>query len=98
MKLLLLAESDGAHVLPSTLQAVTFAQSCTQTTGGAFDLLICGDEGISTSDWLGFGAHRVLTALSSDLAHPIADRVAAATVGAFSESGADSVAAPSSTF
>src|SRR5207249_2552194 len=32
MKLLLLAESDGAHVLPSTLQTVTFAQAWTEAT------------------------------------------------------------------
>ena len=44
--LLVLAETDGRTVLPSTLPTMTFAQAFCGMTGGSFDILILGAPGI----------------------------------------------------
>jgi electron transfer flavoprotein alpha subunit len=100
LKLLVLAETDGGSVLPSTLQTVTFAQEWSSVTGGKFDILIAGGPGIegTAANWTGFGAERVLVAATPELAHPTADKLAAVSSQVFRESGATSIAAPSSTF
>ncbi len=100
MKLLVLAETDGASILPSTLQTITFAQEWSSATGGTFDILIAGGPEIEgkAADQAGYGAQRVMVAAAPELAHPTADRVAAVASQVFRESGASSIAAPSSTF
>lgn len=97
-RLLVVAETDGARVMPGTLQAITFAQAFNSAAVGGFDLLISGGPGIGAhaGEWTGFGAGRVLVAESTELAHPLADRVAALCAGVMSEY--ESIAAPASTF
>src|SRR5258708_16281560 len=96
-KLLVLAETDGSHVLPSTLAAVTFAQQWSAATGGDFDLLIVGDAA-AAEGWADLGAGVIFVAEAADLVHPTADRVAAICVDATRVSGAESLAGPASSF
>jgi electron transfer flavoprotein alpha subunit len=98
--LLVLAETDGHKILPDTLQTLTFAQSWANEAGGEFDLLIVGGPEVSgaASAFIGYGAKRILVAAVPELAHPTADRVAAATAQVYRDSGATSLAGPSSTF
>jgi electron transfer flavoprotein alpha subunit len=99
-RLLVLAETDGSHVLPGTLPTLTFAQILARETSSSFDLLLVGDPEITqeVEAWRGYGAARLLVATSPELAHPTADRVAAVCAAAMAQSGADSLAGPSSTF
>lgn len=98
--LLVLAETDGQSVLPSTLPTLTFAQAFARETGGDFDLLLIGGPEIASvvDSWRGYGAGRVLVAAAPEMAHPTADRVAAIAVQAARQTGAASMAGPSSTF
>ncbi|HLK60588.1 MAG TPA: FAD-binding protein [Chthonomonadaceae bacterium] len=99
-KLLVLAETDGASVLPDTLPTLAFAQSWAAATGGSYDLLLTGGPEIAqaATDWQSYGAGHVLVAASPDLTHPVADRLAAVVNAALQQTGATSLAAPSSTF
>src|SRR5579871_531018 len=99
-QLLVLAETDGRQILPSTLPTVTFAQTWAQVTGNGFDLLIVGRHEIAgaAEAWRGYGAGRVIVAISSELAHPTADSVAAVCTQVMRQAGATSVASPASTF
>ena len=69
--LLVLAETDGSHILPSTLPSISFAQAWAYETGGGFDLLLAGGPGIadSAAEWSGFGAGSVYVVADSALAH-----------------------------
>lgn len=98
--LLVLAETDGQHILDSTLPTLTFAQQFAQVAGGGFDLLIVGGPDIvaGAEVWRGWGAERVLVATAEELAHPTADRVAAVLAQVAQAMGAISLAAPSSSF
>jgi electron transfer flavoprotein alpha subunit len=98
--LLVLAETDGQKILPDTFQTLTFAQAWAKEAGGDFDLLVIGGPEISgaASAFTGYGAKRVLVAASPELAHPTADRVAAVAAQVYRDSGAASLAGPSSTF
>jgi electron transfer flavoprotein alpha subunit len=96
--LLVLTETDGHNILPGTLPAMTFAQQWTQAVGGTFDLLVVGGPGISTDGWTAYGAGKVYVAAGAGLEHPKADRLAAVTEQVFRQSGAESLAGPSSTF
>jgi electron transfer flavoprotein alpha subunit len=77
-RLLVLLDTDGEHVLPSSTAAIEFARQL----GSPFDILIAGAPSIAeeASAWTGYGAARVLLAASDDLAHPTADRLAAVCV------------------
>ncbi len=99
-RLLVLAETDGARVLSSTLPTVAFAQAFTAVNACAFDLLILGGPGIEqeAARWTGYGAEQVLTGVSPELAHPTADRTAAVCMMAVQATGANCVAGPASSF
>jgi len=99
-KLIVIAETDGARVLPSTRAAIRFAQEWSAATGGAFDLLVAGPPGIATQaePWRRWGSQRVWIAESPHLAHPVAAPLAAVCAHAARTADADSVAAPASTF
>ncbi len=98
--ILVLAETDGARVLPGTLAAITFAQQVADWTNGSFDLLIVGGADIraEAEQWRGFGAARVLVTALPELAHPTADRVAAVCVTAMRQTSADVLTGVSSSF
>lgn len=99
-KILVLAETDGARILPGTLPAITFAQTLVREVGGGFDLLIVGgaEIGGEVEAWRGYGAGRVFVAAASELAHPTADRVAGVCSIAMQQAGAESIVGTSSTF
>lgn len=96
-ELLVLAETDGARILPSTLPTLAFARAYAQATGGHYDLLIVGGPEIASAaeEFLGYGAARVLVAAHPLLAHPTA---VAVTAVAAPRVGAGSIAGPASTF
>ncbi len=98
--LLVLAETDGARILPGSGAAIALAQQIATTTGGDFTLLIASGAEINTQaeDWRGFGAVQVLVAALPELAHPTADRVAAVCVQAMRQIQADVLAGVSSSF
>jgi electron transfer flavoprotein alpha subunit len=97
-RLLVIAETDGARIHPSTLAVITFAQQWAAATGGTFTLLVAAGTAVSAEDYRGFGVETIYLASHSDLSHPTADRVAALCVEAVRTSGADSVAGPASSF
>ncbi len=99
-RLLVLAETDGAQVLPGTLPTITFAQALLRETGGRFDILLAGGPEITdaTEAWRGYGAERLLVVAAPELAHPTADRIAAVCAQVMRQSGADSLAGPASSF
>lgn len=93
-KILVLAETDGARILPGTASGILFAQQMGKVTGAeGFDLLLVGGEGIGAEaeNWVGYGAERVLVVASAALAHPTADRIAAVCVAALERFGATSL-------
>ncbi len=98
--LLVLAETDGARVLPGTLPAITFAQMFARETGGGFDVLLAGGPDLAgaADAWRPYGARRVLVAAAPELAHPTADRMAAACVQAMRQTGTAWLAGPASSF
>ena len=97
---LVLAETDGARILPGTGGAITLAQQMAAATGGDFTLLIVGGAGIQAQaeHWRGFGAVQVLVTALPELAHPTADRVAAVCVQAMQQIQADVLVGVSSSF
>lgn len=97
---LVLAETDGARILPGTGGAIALAQQLAAATGGDFDLLIMGGAamGAEAEQWRGCGAARVLVAALPELAHPTADCVAAVCVQAMQQMQADVLVGVSSSF
>lgn len=97
-KLLVLAETNSAHVLPSTLSTIAFAQAYVQETGGGFDLLLVGGPAIANAaePWRGWGAERVFVVAAPELARPTADRVGQVCADALRQSGANALAGPAS--
>lgn len=99
-RLLIVAETDGVKILPSTLPTMTFAQLWSKEAGGAFDLLVIGGSDIQQAlgEWQNFGAETIFISSSAELAHFTADRAAIVALQVMKQSGADSLAGPSSTF
>ena len=99
-KLVVLAETDGVRVLPSTLATLSFAQAFAAETGGTFSLLLLGGTEITeeATRWQGFGADQIIVLALPELAHPTADRMAEACMQILASLGEVSVAAPASTF
>ena len=95
--LLVLAETDGARIMPSTLSTITFAQQWAAATGGEFDLLVIGHQ-IDPADWVGYGATTVFVASHPELAHPTADSVAAVCVETSRVAVPDAIAGPASSY
>ncbi len=92
--ILILAETDGARILPGTVSGILFAQRMVKVMGAeGFDLLLIGGEeiGAEAGKWVEYGAGRVLVAASAALAHPTADRMAAVCIAAIERSGATSL-------
>ena len=85
--ILVLAETDGARILPGTFAAIALAQQIAMATGGEFDLLIVGGPNISAQaeHWREFGAARIWVTALPELAHPTADCMAAICVRAMQQ-------------
>lgn len=99
--LLVLAETDGARILPATLPTITFAQEWARETGGMFDLLLLLGVAITEEaarEWLSYGAASLQITQRPEFAHPVADQIAAACVQIMRQTGAASLAGASSAF
>src|SRR5262249_3704548 len=97
-RLLVLAETDGARVLDSTLPTITFAQEWAQATGGTFDILMVGGDPLAAeaAAWRNYGAKSI--SLAGGTQHPTADVVAVACVDRLNSGEQTSVAGPASSF
>lgn len=97
-RLLVLAETDGARILDSTLPAITFAQAWAKATGGVFDILMVGADSLASEAeaWRNYGAESIF--LAGGAQHPTADVVAVACVDHLNSSELTSVAGPASSF
>ncbi len=99
--LLVLVETDGAHILPTTRPMLTFAQEWARGTGGTFDLLaLLGDmtslDGVE--EWRQYGVTDIILVQRPEFAHPVCDQ-SAATVALFAHhTAASALAGPSSTW
>ncbi len=98
--LLVLAETDGAHILPGTLPVITFAQQLARARGVRFDILILGgtEIAIEAEGYQHFGAQNILIASSAELLHPTADRAAAIGLAAMRQMESDSLIGLASSF
>ena len=100
LRLLIVAETDGSHILPPTMPAVAFAQRWQSLTGGEFDILLIGGSAIvqETGGLADLGASAVYsTEGRPDLEHPIADQ-AANLIANLASRGYDFIAGPSTQF
>ena len=99
-RLLVLAETDGSRILPATLSAVAFAQEYSTLADAPFDLLLIGGPDIEAhaAEWAEYGASNLLVVCDAALSHPTADQIAAICLAAVKRTGANSLAATSTTF
>lgn len=99
-RLLVLADTDGSQILPATLSALAFAQEYEKLTGAKFDVLMIGGSSVesSASSFATYGASELLVVSGEALAHPTADQIADICVAAMNHTGAESLAAASTTF
>jgi electron transfer flavoprotein alpha subunit len=98
--LLILAETDGARILPGTLPLIAFAQQWAQQNGDDFDLLLIGGPEIEreAQNYARYGAANLWIASSQALQHPTADRVAAVCMAVMAQAGSGSLAGLASSF
>jgi electron transfer flavoprotein alpha subunit len=94
---IVLADTDGETVLPSTLSAIGFAQ---MLAPNSFSLLIIGGATIPDSQelWCRYGAEKLLIVSLPELAHPTADKVAPVIAKAMQTEGASWLVGPASSF
>lgn len=99
MRLLVVAELDGARVRSATLSAITFARHVLATDGaGAFDILVLGAAPHTpAAELTGFGAERVLVGADATLADYLAERFAP-SVAAVATAGYDLVVATATAY
>ncbi len=99
-RLLVLAETDGVKILPSTLSVLTFAQRWSKLTGDAYDILVIGDSELESliSEWDHFGAATIYGTYSPELLHCTADKTAAIILQVMKMAGCSSLAGPSTTY
>ena len=97
---LILAETDGARVLPGTLALISFAQQLTDDAGGSYDILISGGAEIEgeAEAYRRYGARSVLVAAAPELRHPTADRMAALCAAVMQQAGSVSLVGLASSF
>jgi len=96
MKILVLAEHDGASVRRTSRSALAFAQALVAEAGGAAQWLVCGHQVAEIARDAARTAP-VLVADCPELAQPVADRFAHAIAWAARQQGADMVVAATST-
>jgi electron transfer flavoprotein alpha subunit len=95
---LVVAEFEAGKIKRTTHSAVTFAQTVSKASGGAFSILLLGAGAKAVAGELtGFGAAKVLVADDASLAHPVCERIAP-TVVATAQKGFDVVVAAASAF
>jgi len=97
--ILVLAEHDNGQLKLATLSAVGFARKVVAETGGAFDLLVIGENVGGTAESLrNLGAANVLVADHALLKHPLGDKCAHIVAEVAKQRGSTIVAGAASTF
>lgn len=98
-KILIVAEHDGGHLKLATLAAVCCAQQVCQATGGAFEVLVLGQQIADVvSSLSSYGAAAVLKADHASLLNPVSDQYAQAITKVVKDRGITMVVAAASTF
>ncbi len=95
MKILIVAETDGAKVSEKTLPAIAFAQ---QVAPDSFTILAIGNNPQGVENLANYGAQAVLVASDPALAHPLAERYAPVIAHHARQLGADLIAGTTTTF
>jgi electron transfer flavoprotein alpha subunit len=97
--ILVLAEHDQGQLKLATLSAVGFAGKVVAEAGGAFDILVIGENISGTAEHLRpYGAATVLLADHALLKHPLADRYAHVVAQAARQRGSTLIVGAASTF
>ena len=96
---LVIAEHDNGQLKLATLSAVGCAHKVVAEAGGAFDILVMGENVGSTADQLlQYGAAAVLVADHAQLKHPVGDKYAQVIAAVVKQRGSTIVVGAASTF
>ncbi|MEK7707416.1 MAG: electron transfer flavoprotein subunit alpha/FixB family protein, partial [Verrucomicrobiota bacterium] len=97
--ILVLAEHDNGQLKLATLSAVGFARKVVADAGGAFDILVIGENVGGTAEQLrAFGAANVMVADHAQLQHPVGDKCAHLVAEVAKQRGSTIVVGAASTF
>ncbi len=97
--ILVIAEQENGGLKQATLSAIAFARKAAVESGGAFEILVLGENvGAAAEELRPFGAGAILVADHSPLRFPLADKYAHVIAAVARERGATMVAATASTF
>ncbi len=96
--LLVLAETDGAKILPATLPVISFAQQWAKLTSGTFAIAALGGQMLDVETLRGYGASAIYLAADAQLLHPTADKAVAVLETIVTQTNAVSIAGASATF
>ncbi|MSU57122.1 MAG: electron transfer flavoprotein subunit alpha/FixB family protein [Pedosphaera sp.] len=97
--ILVIAEHDGGQLKLATLSAVAFSKRVVVDAGGAFDILVLGENVGGTAESLrNYGAAGVLVADNAQLKSPVADKYAHVIGGVAKQRGSTMVVGAASTF
>ena len=97
--ILVLAEHEDGQLKLATLSAVAFARKAVAEEGGAFDILVIGENvGGPAESLRNLGAAAVLVADHSSLKHPLGDNYAHIVAGAAKQRNSTIVVGAASTF
>lgn len=98
-KVLVIAEHHNGKLKLATLSAIGFARQVVAETGGAFEILVIGENLGALAAELGvYGATTVITTDHALLRNPVADKFAQIIAQAARQRGASLVAAAASTY
>src|SRR5437899_6790912 len=97
--ILILAEHEDGQLKLASLSAVGFARKVCAEAGGAFEILMIGENVSSIAEALRpYGAAAVVVADAALLKNPVADKYAAVIADAARERNATMIVAAASTF
>jgi electron transfer flavoprotein alpha subunit len=98
-KVLVIAEHHNGQLKLATLSAIGFARQVVAETGGAFEILVIGENLGALASQLGrYGAAAVITADHAWLRNPVADKYAQIIAEAARQRGASLVTGAASTY
>jgi electron transfer flavoprotein alpha subunit len=97
--ILVIAEHDDGQLKLATLSAVAFAHKVVAVAGGAFEIVVIGENIGGTSEQLrNYGAANVLLADNTQLRHPLGDKYAQVVADVAKQRGSAMVVGAASTF
>src|SRR5688572_9966260 len=97
--ILVIAEHDSGQLKLATLSAVACAKKVVADAGGAFDVLVIGENIASTAESLrNYGAANVVIADHAQLKSPVADKYAHLIAEVARQRGSTLVVGAASTF